>query len=80
MVSQNVWVSPDLYMVGTDMPFAAEFVKAANLYLGDRMLFGTGYPSRGHVESVRAFDAWTFAPGIKDKVMRDNARRLLQIG
>jgi predicted TIM-barrel fold metal-dependent hydrolase len=76
----NVWVSPDLYMVGTDMPFAAEFVKAANLYLGDRMLFGTGYPSRGHVESVRAFDAWTFAPGVKDKVMRDNARRLLKIG
>jgi uncharacterized protein len=75
----NVWVSPDLYMVGTDMPFAAEFVRAANLYLADRTLFGTGYPSRGHVESVRAFDEWTFAPGVKAKVMRDNARRLLHI-
>lgn len=75
----NVWVSPDLYMVGTDMPFAQEYVKAANLYLEDRTLFGTGYPSRGHVESVRAFDAWSFAPGVKHKVMYANAARLLRI-
>jgi len=75
----GIWLSPDLYMVGTDVPFASEFVKAANLYLGDRIVFGTGYPSRGHVESVRAFDAWTFAAGVKDKVMRENARRLLHI-
>lgn len=73
----NVWVSPDLYMVGTEMPFAHEYVRAANLYLSDRTLFGTGYPSRGHVESVRAFDAWPFAPGVKQKVMHDNAARLL---
>ena len=76
----NVWLSPDLYMVGTDMPFAQEYVKAANLYLADRTLFGTGYPSRGHVESVQAFDAWTFAPGVKRKVMHDNAAKLLGLG
>jgi predicted TIM-barrel fold metal-dependent hydrolase len=75
----NIWLSPDLYMVGKDVPFAAEFVKAANLYLADRVMFGTGYPSRGHVDSVRAFDEWTFAPGVKDKVMRHNARRLLRL-
>ena len=75
----NIWLSPDLYMVGRDVPFATEFVKAANLYLGDRIMFGTGYPSRGHIESVRAFDEWTFAPGVKENVMRHNARRLLRL-
>ncbi len=78
-VLPNVWVSPDLYMVGTNVPFAQEYVKAANLYLEDRTLFGTGYHSRGHVESVRAFDEWSFEPGVKQKVMHDNAARLLRI-
>jgi uncharacterized protein len=75
----NVWLSPDLYMVGVNMPFAREYVRAANLYLGERLLFGTGYPSRGHVDSVRAFDAWSFAPGVKENVQYRNALRLLRM-
>jgi uncharacterized protein len=62
-VCPNIWVSPDLYINGTNMPFAAEFIKAANLYLADRLLFGTAYPSRPLVESVKAFHEWSFEPG-----------------
>jgi uncharacterized protein len=76
-VLPNVWLSPDLYMVGTDMPFALEYVNAANLYLSDRTLFGTGYPSRPHVESLRAFEQWPFAPGVAEKVLGRNALRLM---
>ena len=76
-VLPNVWLSPDLYMVGTDMPFAIEYVKAANLYLSDRTMFGTGYPSRPHAESVQAFAQWPFAPGVADKVLGRNALRLM---
>jgi predicted TIM-barrel fold metal-dependent hydrolase len=75
----NVWVSPDLYMVGTQMPFAHEYIRAANLYLGERLLFGTGYPSRGHVDSVRAFEAWCLPPGVRENVLYRNALRLMRI-
>ena len=37
-VCGNVWVSPDLYMVGTNTPGASEYVKAANFYQSDRVL------------------------------------------
>jgi predicted TIM-barrel fold metal-dependent hydrolase len=78
-VCQNIFVSPDLYINGTDMPFAAEFIKAANLYLADRLLFGTAYPSRPLVESVQAFNEWSFKPGVKEKVLGRNAATLLKL-
>lgn len=75
----NIWVSPDLYMVGLDSVGGDEYVKAANTFLADRTLFGTAYPSRPLVESVEAFDKWTFAPGVKEKVLGLNAARLLKV-
>ncbi|MSP67936.1 MAG: amidohydrolase [Alphaproteobacteria bacterium] len=78
-VMANVWVSPDLYMVGTEIPGAHEYIRAANHYLGDRTLFGTAYPSRPLVESVRVFDDWTFKPGVKEKVLGLNALRLMNM-
>ena len=31
------------------------------------------------VESRRAFDEWTFLPGVKQKVLYDNAMRLMRM-
>ena len=76
-VCPNVWVSPDLFMVGVNMPGADEYVKAANSYLSERTLFGTNYPTRPLVESVQAFSEWSFAPGVRQKVLCDNALRVL---
>ena len=78
-VCGNVWVSPDLYMVGTNTPGAAEYVKAANFYLSDRVLFGTAYPSRPLVESVATFNDWTFEAGVKEHVLGRNALRLMHM-
>ena len=78
-VCGNVWVSPDLYMVGTNSPGAAEYVKAANFYLSDRVLFGTAYPSRSLVESVATFNDWTFEAGVKEHVLGRNALRLMHM-
>lgn len=75
----NIYVSPDLYMVGVNMPGAAEYIRAANSFLGDRLLFGTAYPSRPLIESVQAFDQWGFAPGVKEKVMANNALRVMRM-
>lgn len=78
-VLPNIYVSPDLYMVGVNLPGADEYVKAANMYMGDRTLFGTAYPSRPLVESVQTFDEWTFAPGVKEKVLGLNALRVMRM-
>jgi len=75
----NIYVSPDLYMVGLNMPGAAEYIHAANSFLGDRLLFGTAYPSRPLIESVRAFDKWSFEPGVKEKVLAKNALRVMRM-
>jgi predicted TIM-barrel fold metal-dependent hydrolase len=75
----NIYVSPDLYMVGTNIPGAVDYIRAANMYIPDRLLFGTAYPSRPLVESVAAFDAWEFAPGVKERVLGLNALRMMRM-
>lgn len=75
----NIYISPDLYMVGVNMPGAIEYVRAANSFLSDRILFGTAYPSRPLVESVQAFDKWSFEPGVKEKVLGKNALRVMRM-
>jgi len=75
----NIYVSPDLYMVGLNMPGAAEYIRAANSFLSERLLFGTAYPSRPLIESVEAFDKWTFEPGVKEKVLYKNALRVMRM-
>ncbi|MCG8547820.1 MAG: amidohydrolase family protein, partial [Alphaproteobacteria bacterium] len=62
-----------------NLPGADEYVKAANMYMGDRTLFGTAYPSRPLPESVAAFDAWKFEPGVKEKVLGLNALRVMRM-
>jgi predicted TIM-barrel fold metal-dependent hydrolase len=62
----NIYVSPDLYMVGVNMPGAAEYIRAA-------------YPSRPLIESVQAFDKWNFEPGVKEKVLAKNALRVMRM-
>jgi len=75
----NIYLSPDLYMVGLNMPGAREFIHAANSFLADRLLFGTAYPSRPLVESIQAFHKWEFGPGVKEKVMGKNALRVMRM-
>lgn len=75
----NIYVSPDLYMVGVNMPGAGEYIHAANSFLSDRILFGTAYPSRPLIESVQAFEQWSFSPGVKEKVLAKNALRVMRM-
>lgn len=75
----NVWVSPDLYMLGVDTPGADEYVKAARFYLSDRTLFGTAYPTRPLVESVAAFHEWGLTTDLNRSILGENARRLMNL-
>jgi len=73
----NIYVSPDLYIATASMPCARTYVDGANCFLEDRMLFGSAYPTRPLDESVRDFLAMDWNPGIVDKILHDNAARLL---
>ena len=73
---QNVYVSPDLYTATANMPCRQIYVDAANLFLADRTLFGTAYPTRPHVESVRDFRDMGWRPEIVDRILYDNAAKL----
>jgi predicted TIM-barrel fold metal-dependent hydrolase len=52
---------------------------AANMYMGDRLLFGSAYPSRPLKESVEAFNYWSFSDGLKEKVLGRNALKVMNM-
>jgi len=51
-VCSNLYLVPDCYFYVRNMPFAEQYVKAANSFMKYRMLFGTGYPIRGFEQVV----------------------------
>lgn len=73
----NVWISPDMYLVG--MPGALEYVAAANGFLRDRLLFGSSYPFTPLAGALEAYRALPFAPGVLPLVLGENAARLLAL-
>ena len=78
-IKDNVYVSPDLYLNGVNTPGAHEFIKAAKFFLGDRLLFGTAYPSRPLRESIEAFLQWNLSQELREKILFRNAARVLGI-
>jgi len=76
-IKDNVYVSPDLYMNGVNTPGAQEYIKAAQFFLGERLLFGTAYPSRPLKESVEAFMQWGLPAKLNAKILHENAARLM---
>ena len=77
-VCPNVWLSPDQYMIKM-VPSAQEYVKAANHYFQDRTLFGTSYPSKPLKAMVAAYSEWDWFDGVREKVLHQNARRLMRL-
>lgn len=76
---ENVYVSPDLYINGIDMPGSQEYIKAAKSFMPERLLFGTAYPSRPLKESVEAFRQWGLPRDLEERVLYRNAARLMKL-
>lgn len=72
----NIWIEPDLYMF--DCPGSQEYIKAANGFLQDRFMFGSGYPLLPLDETVRRSREY-FSDAVYDKVMGGNAVTLFQL-
>lgn len=79
LVCPNIYLYPDFYGYMPDMPFAGEFVKAANSYLEYRFMFGSGYPIRSMIQAVEQFKSQPFREEIRENLMSGNAKRLLKI-
>jgi predicted TIM-barrel fold metal-dependent hydrolase len=79
MYCENIYVSPDLYIATKNMPGSTPYIEAANLFLEDRMLFGTAYPTRPLGDCVRDFMEMGWRPEIIDKILYGNAAKLLGI-
>ena len=76
----NIYVSPDLYASTKGMICADSYVKGANLFLEDRMLFGTAYPAANSLEeSVRDFLGMGWRQEIIHKILWKNAAKLLNL-
>jgi predicted TIM-barrel fold metal-dependent hydrolase len=73
----NLWLSPDMYF--SRMPGWEEYVKAADSFLADRMLYASSFPFC----PVKPYKDWFEQLPIKaanlEKVMGGNARRLLKL-
>lgn len=72
----NVYLSPDMYLNVPNMPGNLEYVRAANYYLRERLIFGTAYPARPMVESVQHFHMLPFDEDVKPLVLGQNAARI----
>ena len=73
---ENSWIEPDLYMF--NCPGAQEYINAANGFLQDRFMFGSGYPLLPLGETVRR-SRKLFSDAVYDKVMFKNAATLFNL-
>ena len=74
----NVYLLPDFYL--PHMPARQEYVDAANTYLKERMIFGTGYPIGSLAGSLSAIEDLPFTPEARARFLGGNAAKLLGLG
>ncbi len=72
----NVHVVSDMY---TFAPGGGLYLEAANGFMQDQFLFGTAYPFRDMGQSVEDFLASSISGNVLDKVLYQNALRVLSI-
>jgi predicted TIM-barrel fold metal-dependent hydrolase len=72
---ENVYLSWDFY--GVSFPGRMHYVDAANTYLEDRVLFGSGFPMRNLKMMVEGHKALPLRPEVTEKYFYSNGARLL---
>jgi predicted TIM-barrel fold metal-dependent hydrolase len=73
----NLWLVPDMYMVG--FAGARDMVEAANGILRDQILFGSAYPSAPVAECIEAYWRLGLEEGAAAALYYENAARLLGV-
>ncbi|MGL5676643.1 MAG: amidohydrolase family protein [Cellulosilyticaceae bacterium] len=75
----NIYFYPDFFCCLPDMPFADQFVKAANSYMRYRMMFATSYPVRPLAQSLEQFKKLPFDKEVLDLLLYQNAKDILKL-
>lgn len=73
---ENVHLIPDMYLF---QPGSQLYIEAANGFMGDQLLFGSSYPFRPIGQSVEDLLTLGLKETVLDKVLHDNAARLLKL-
>jgi predicted TIM-barrel fold metal-dependent hydrolase len=74
----NLFLCPDMYLY--ELPGMDDYIRAANGFLRDRMLFGTAYPFCPLPDYVAWFRALPLKPDALEAMLWRNANRLLGLG
>lgn len=73
----NIYFYPDFFCCLPNMPFADQFVRAANSFMRYRMMFATSYPVRPLKQSLEQFLELPFEEEVKEFLLYKNAQRIL---
>ncbi|SOZ39759.1 amidohydrolase family protein [Cupriavidus neocaledonicus] len=73
----NLYLSPDMYF--SRMPGWEDYVKAADTFLSDRMLYASSFPFCPVRDYKQWFETLPIRPGNLERIMGANARRLLKL-
>ncbi len=72
----NLYLLPDCYL-NMRAPGTDEYIKAANQFMPERLLYGSAYPVRPIGESVKGFKALPLNDAAMEGALWRNAKRLL---
>lgn len=73
----NLYVSADQYLA--NMPGMRDYIDAINGFLGDRFIYGSSYPFLPLDACLAWFRSLPIAAGAMQRVLHDNAARLLKL-
>lgn len=76
-VTPNVWLLPDVYMNIPEVAASKLYAETVHLLHGRRMLYGSAYPLRGMVQSLKALESYQFPPDYYKLLICQNALELL---
>ncbi len=72
--NRNVFIDLSEYEFS---PMAEAYVEAANTMIGDKILFASAHPFVDFREALQKYEKLPFKPEVKQKIMYDNAAKLL---
>lgn len=72
--NRNVYIDLSEYEFS---PMAEAYVEAANTMIGDKILFASAHPFVDFREALQKYEKLAFKPEVKQKIMYDNAAKLL---
>ena len=74
--NRNVYIDLSEYEFS---PLAEAYVQAANTMIGDKILYASAHPFVDFKDALTTYDKLDFKPEVRQKIMHDNAAKLLGI-